>query len=88
MSRAQDSVLTTSEVVRPSLRMPGLTTRPRRVDVEVLNWPAAIICVLGVLTLVLRRMPLVLRECRKVVAAYYDVLDEVDRRRRARREKQ
>ncbi|MEU9214888.1 hypothetical protein AB0D27_45430 [Streptomyces sp. NPDC048415] len=39
---------------------------------------------LGALGMVVSRVPIVLRECRKVAAAYYDLLDEVDRRRRER----
>lgn len=48
------------------------------------DWAVLIGCGLGALVLVLRKVPIVLRECRKVAAAYYDLLDEVDRRRRAR----
>jgi hypothetical protein len=52
--------------------------------VEVPNWAVTVLCGLGVIALVLRKMPIVLREFQKVAAAYYDLKDEIARRRRAR----
>jgi hypothetical protein len=53
--------------------------------VEVPNWAVTILCGLGVIALVLRKMPIVLREFQKVTSAYYDLRDEIARRRRARK---
>lgn len=82
------SVLATVRlVVGPSVPAPGPTTTRRegtKVHMEVPGWALPIALGFGALIVLVRRVPIFLRACQKVVSAWFDLVDEVDRRRRAR----
>lgn len=49
---------------------------------EIPGWGMLVVAALTAIVLILRRTPAVFREARKVANAYYDLRDDINRRRR------
>ncbi|GAA0654835.1 hypothetical protein GCM10009548_21450 [Streptomyces malaysiensis subsp. malaysiensis] len=54
---------------------------------EIPGWSMLLVAVLTAIAVILKRTPAVFREARKVANAYYDLRDDITRRRRQLREK-